>query len=252
MRVNRGIVPGFFTMANMFCGFLATLQAAAGEFRQATALIIAAAILDALDGKLARLADASTEFGVQYDSMADVVSFGFAPSALAYFFYFNTWGTVGVFISFMPLVFGTVRLAKFNTQLVGFDKPYFKGIPIPASAMAIATFVLLNVRYPDMFNTLVETRIILVIILFVSIMMITNVRYEKMPNFSLKSNRAQRIKILTVIICVAIVTLFPNEAFFPITIVYLFSGLARLLWRILNSTDDTENVEDKTQTDEVK
>jgi len=234
-------------MANMFCGFLATLQAAHGEFRQAAALIVAAAILDALDGKLARLADASTEFGVQYDSMADVVSFGFAPSALAYFFYFQSWGQVGVFISFMPLVFGTVRLARFNTSLVGFDKDFFKGIPIPASAMAIATFVLLNVRYPEALNTLVETRIILVIILFVSVMMITSIRYEKMPNFSLKSNRSQRIKILTVIGCVILVTLFPNEAFFPLSVIYVFSGLVRQLWKILNSPDNetSDNAEEE-------
>ncbi|MCB0286696.1 MAG: CDP-alcohol phosphatidyltransferase family protein, partial [Calditrichaeota bacterium] len=105
-------------MANMFCGYYSTILSAtaygsgAGENRFVTAawLIIAAAVLDVLDGKLARLTDSASDFGVQYDSLADVISFGLAPSTLAYYTFFYQWGTLGLLASFTPLVFGSIRL----------------------------------------------------------------------------------------------------------------------------------------------
>ncbi|RMF55483.1 MAG: CDP-diacylglycerol--serine O-phosphatidyltransferase [Calditrichaeota bacterium] len=236
MRVAPGIVPGFFTMANMFCGYYATLQAAKGQFITATWLIFAAAVLDALDGKLARLTGTASKFGVQYDSLADVVSFGLAPSALAYFVFFHQWGAVGLFLSFTPLVFGSVRLARFNVRLKGFDKEYFEGLPIPAAALALSTFVMFNFEY---WHLLRWSKVFLSLMLLVSILMISSIRYEKMPNFTLKSDRKERIKILLLIIGSLLIIIFPYKALFPLALIYVFSGPGYVVWKLFNQP--TEN-----------
>lgn len=260
MRVSPGIVPGFFTMANMFCGFLASILAAQGametamadsvtvaaqaKFVQAAWLIIAAAVLDALDGKLARLTESSSEFGVQYDSMADVISFGLAPSLLAYLVFFHNWGTIGIIASFMPLVFGSIRLARFNVKLDGFDKAYFEGIPIPAAATVIATFVVFNF---ELYEYLRWSKVFFTLILIVSLLMISNIRYEKMPNFTLKEGRHNRRMIYLTIVAVSLVVLFPQEAFFPLSIAYIGSGIGRHLLGILRNGNGGENEEKSTE-----
>ncbi len=236
MRVKAGIVPGFFTMANMFCGYYSALQAARGNFIPAAWLIFAAAILDTLDGKLARLTGSSSNFGVQYDSLADVVSFGMAPSALAYFVFFHQWGALGLFLSFTPLVFGSVRLARFNIRLKGFDKEYFEGLPIPAAAVTLATFVIFNFEF---WNYLRWTKVFLTLMLFVSLLMISSIRYEKMPNFTLQGDRSHRMKILSLIAGVLLIILFPQEALFPLVIIYVFSGPVQVLWRLLNPNHES-------------
>ena len=124
MRVRAGIVPSFFTMTNMFCGYFSVVQTTQDRFTQAAWLIVAAAVFDTIDGILARLTKTSSNFGIQYDSLADAISFGLAPSYLAYMVFFNGWGTTGLLISFLPLVFGSIRLARFNVRLKGFDKEF--------------------------------------------------------------------------------------------------------------------------------
>ncbi|NIW78216.1 MAG: CDP-diacylglycerol--serine O-phosphatidyltransferase [Calditrichae bacterium] len=246
-KVSIGIVPGFFTMANMFCGFYSVIQSAQNKFVTAAWLIVAAAVLDVLDGKLARLTDSSSNFGVQYDSMADVVSFGFAPSALAYFVFFSNWGTIGILLSFMPLVFGSIRLARFNVRLKGYDKPYFEGAPIPASAVVLSTFVIFNFEY---WGYLRWSKIFLSVMLLVSLLMVSSFRYETMPNFSLQSGVLNRIKALIVVICVGIIIVFPQEALFPLAVLYLLSGPARMIWQFVNPKYGKKSTEIKDTEDE--
>ncbi|MFQ5583673.1 MAG: CDP-diacylglycerol--serine O-phosphatidyltransferase [Calditrichia bacterium] len=237
MRVKSSIVPNFFTMANMFCGFYSVVMAAQagsgnrGAFIWAAWLIIAAAVLDVLDGKLARLTKSSSSFGVQYDSLADVVSFGFAPAFLAYKVFFFKWGFIGLLLSFMPLVFGSIRLARFNIRLSGFDKEYFEGLPIPAAAVTIASFVIFNFRFWD---TLRWSKLYLVLLIFLSLMMISLIRYEKVPNFTLQADAKTRMKIILVLLGVVIIIFSPEETFFPIAILYCFSGPVKALLVILN------------------
>ncbi len=239
MKVKTNWVPSAFTMANMFCGYFSVISAANGKITQAAWLIVAAAILDALDGKVARFAKAASNFGVEYDSLADVVSFGFAPSYLAYRAVFNSWGTVGLLLSFAPLVFGSIRLARFNVRLKGFDKAYFEGLPIPAAAVTIATFLVFNIQF---WEYLRWVKVFLLLILLVSVLMISNIRYETLPNFSLQRGTPQKGKIFTVLIGTILIILFPQEAFFPLAITYVFSGPVVILWRLFfsKSTPDTQ------------
>ena len=230
MRVNASIVPGFFTMANMFCGYYSTILSAtaygsgAGENRFVTAawLIIAAAVLDVLDGKLARLTDSASDFGVQHDSLADVISFGLAPSTLAYYTFFYQWGTLGLLASFTPLVFGSIRLARFNVQSKGFHKDHFSGLPIPAAAVTICTFVLFNL---EMWNQLRWSKVFFALILMVGLLMISNIRYEMMPNFKLGHGFANSLKIFLVVFCVIGIVFYPHSLFFPLSVMYILSGL---------------------------
>ena len=113
-----------------------------GQFSIAAWVIILAAVFDSLDGIMARMTRSSSQFGVELDSLADVVSFGAAPSFLVYQVYLHTIEPWGIFIAALPVVLGAIRLARFNVQLVGFDKDYFNGLPIPMQAITVCAFIL--------------------------------------------------------------------------------------------------------------
>jgi CDP-diacylglycerol--serine O-phosphatidyltransferase len=242
LRVKANLVPGFFTMANMFCGYYSAILSSQERFITAVWLIVAAGILDVLDGKLARLTQSSSDFGVQYDSMADVISFGLASSMLSYYAFFQTWGTIGLLLSFIPLVFGSIRLARFNIRADNSDKKYFEGLPIPAAAIAIAAFVLFNF---EIWESLRWPKILLALVLLVSFLMVTSIRFESMPNFSLQSNRANRFKILMVILGIVIILISPHKTFFPILVLYVLSGPLRVVWLIVKSDNGEDEQEIK-------
>ena len=144
MKSRRNIVPSLFTMLNLFFGFFAILSALKGKYVTASWFIFAAAIWDVMDGKIARMAHAHSDFGVEFDSLADVVSFGVAPSVLIYQVYLYKLGPVGIILSFFPLLFGAIRLARFNVNQDSLDKENFTGLPIPAMAMTLAAYVIFN------------------------------------------------------------------------------------------------------------
>src|SRR4030066_426845 len=141
-RLTSSVIPNLFTAINLFCGFLSILSASEGNFNYAAWLIIVAAVFDALDGLVARLTNSSSELGVELDSLSDIISFGCAPSFLIYSTYFHTLEILGIILSSLPLITGGFRLARFNIQLVGFEKTFFIGLPIPTAALTLASFVL--------------------------------------------------------------------------------------------------------------
>jgi CDP-diacylglycerol--serine O-phosphatidyltransferase len=240
VRVKAGLVPGFFTMANMFCGYYSAVLSSQQRFTTAAWLIIAAGVLDVLDGKLARLTQSSSEFGVQYDSMADVISFGLASSVLSYYVFLHNWGTIGLLLSYIPLVFGSIRLARFNTRASDTEKRYFEGLPIPAAAITIATFVIFNY---ELWDAMHWSHILVPLIILVSLLMVTSIRYESMPNFSLSTSRSNRFKILAVIIGGVIIVVEPQIAFFPLVVSYVLTGPLRVVWLIIKS--DNNKTEDE-------
>jgi CDP-diacylglycerol--serine O-phosphatidyltransferase len=229
-------------MANMFCGYYSAILSSQGRFITAAWLIVAAGILDVLDGKLARLTQSSSDFGVQYDSMADVISFGLASSMLSYYVFFQSWGTIGLLLSFIPLVFGSIRLARFNVRAESSDKKYFEGLPIPAAAITIAAFILFNF---EIWETLRWPKILLALVILVSLFMVTSIRFESVPNFSLQSSRANRFKILMVIIGIVIIIISPHKTFFPILVCYVLSGPLRVVWLIIRTDNGKIEVDTK-------
>jgi CDP-diacylglycerol--serine O-phosphatidyltransferase len=239
LRVKAGLVPSFFTMANMFSGYFSIIQCTQNNYTQAAWLIVAAAVFDTLDGTLARLTKSTSNFGIQYDSLADVISFGAAPSYLSYMVFFKGWGTIGLLISFLPLVFGSIRLARFNIIQKGVAKEGFQGLPIPAAALTIATFIVFNYHF---WESLRWTKVFLILLLFVSAVMISTIRYEKMPEFSLQTDSKNKLKILIVILGSFIIILYPQETFFPMALLYSVSAPSRVVLSILRPGNSDKKI----------
>ena len=235
MKVSRTIVPSFFTVGNMFCGFFSVTSAMNNNFELAAWLIFAAAFLDIMDGIIARFTDSSSQFGVEYDSLADVISFGFAPSFLIYTIYLNELNTIGLLISFVPLLFGSIRLARFNSQLEGFDKTHFTGLPIPVAALAITSAIIFSLHYYD--DPVKYTKLLLVIVFLVSILMVSTVKYEIMPNISFKGSTANKIKLILIIIGTLIVVYAPQKLVFPVILLYIVAGVIRWIYYLFISED---------------
>src|SRR5574343_1925196 len=140
---HRGIylLPNLFTTGAMVAGFYAITSAINGRFETAAIAMFVAMVLDGLDGRVARLTNTQSAFGVQYDSLSDMVSFGAAPALVMYLWAFSSLGKVGLFADFVHMAGGALRLARFNTQLTSADKRYFQGLPSPAAAAILAGFI---------------------------------------------------------------------------------------------------------------
>lgn len=235
MKMSRSIVPSFFTVGNMFCGFFSVISAFNQNFELAAWMIFAGAFLDAMDGKIARFTRSSSKFGVEYDSLADVISFGFAPSFLIFSIYLKDMKTVGIFISFLPLLFGSIRLARFNTQLKGFNKDYFKGLPIPMAAMTLSGFIIFSMRFFEVPGQ--HPQILIFIIGVVSILMVSNVRYEVMPNLSLKGSKIDRIRLILFLVAAGFIIFFPQMLLFPFMVLYILSGPIRWIYSLFSTEE---------------
>ncbi len=250
MKKNKFIfVPSLFTILNMFSGFLAILNAMNGAFIQSAWFIILAAIFDSLDGTVARLTKSATEFGVELDSLADVISFGVAPSVLVYKFYFHELGEIGLFLSSLPMIFGALRLARFNVELVGFDKEFFKGLPIPSSASTIASYIILF--YDNETGTLKIGKYTLIpMVIALSLLMVSSIKYDTIPKFSIKSMKSSPVKFFYFYLGLILGILTRGKTIFPWFVIFILFGAIRSLINTfkpiigLAGTTSTEEVED--------
>ncbi len=226
IHISRAVIPNFFTILNMFSGFMSILSSAEKDYASAAWLIILAAIFDTLDGFMARLTKSSSEFGVELDSLSDLVSFGVAPSFMIYRIGLHTLGPIGTLSSAMVMVFGGLRLARFNVQLVGFDKEYFKGLPIPSSAIVISSFVLSF--YDRAMGALDADALVLPIIaVSLSLLMVSTVRYDTIPKFSRRAIRSHPLKFSVFMIGLVIIVATLGKALFWLFILYIIGGLIR-------------------------
>jgi len=230
IKINRSLAPNFFTAMNMFFGFLCIVFAGKGEFYIAAFMIVFAAICDSLDGIVARLTKSSSKFGVELDSLADLVSFGVAPSVMLYYLYFHTFDTWGIILSAMPMIFGAMRLARFNVQLVGFDKEYFYGIPIPSQAITISSFVIFF--YNETGLTSFEKNMLIPLTITLSLLMISTFKYDTFPKFSKKAIKRNPIKFTIFVIGFILIIVTKGKAILPLFIFYSLSGIFRTIFKI--------------------
>jgi CDP-diacylglycerol--serine O-phosphatidyltransferase len=227
-RLSRGlfILPTLFTVGNLFCGYLSLWCSIRGTFELAAALIIAAGVLDALDGRIARLTHSTSEFGSEYDSLADLVSFGVAPAVLAYSWGLADFHRLGWMASFLFVVCGSMRLARFNIQLHVVDKRYFVGLPIPAAAGVVATIVLAT---PERLVSRMWMSGLLGLTVILSYLMISTIRYRSFKDLDLKRRRPAWI-LPAIALVFAVIAYRPALALLTITVVFAASGpAARLL-----------------------
>lgn len=227
-RFSRGlfILPTLFTVGNLFCGYLSVFCSIRGTFQTAAILIIAAAVLDMLDGRIARLTNSASRFGEEYDSLADLVSFGIAPAVLAYSWGLADFHRLGWMASFLFVVCGSMRLARFNIQTRVTDKKYFIGLPIPAAAGTIATLVLAT---PERLVSRFWMAGLLVLTVILSYLMISTLRYRSFKDLDLR--RQRRAWILPAIALVfAVIAYRPAVTLLAIALIYAASGpVARAL-----------------------
>ncbi|MSP64735.1 MAG: CDP-diacylglycerol--serine O-phosphatidyltransferase [Ignavibacteria bacterium] len=227
MKITRAVVPSLFTILNMFCGFLSITKSSEKEFAMACWFIIAASIFDSLDGAMARLTKTSSEFGVQIDSLSDIVSFGVAPAFLVYQLSLFQFEVSGVIISSLLMVMGGIRLARFNVQLVGFDKDYFTGLAIPLGALFIITFIL-NFLEGNILNPTAE-KFLIPLVIMTSLLMVSKVRYETLPKFTRSDIRKHPLKIIGFLAGITIIIFTKGSGAFYILLFVILTGLVRHL-----------------------
>jgi CDP-diacylglycerol---serine O-phosphatidyltransferase len=227
-RLKRGVylIPSLFTAGNLMCGFFSIIATFRGEFVNAALFIILANILDGIDGYAARLTKTVSRFGVEFDSLADVVSFGVAPAVLVYLWALVPWQTWGWLAACTYVVCGALRLSRFNVQAQGVSKSHFVGLPIPAAAQMITSTIILYYYLGGEGSPSRHVTLLLVIYGLAALMV------SSVPYFSLKNNDIKkRHPVWMLVSGIILITLFIAERhlmFFTVVLLYTLSG--PLLW----------------------
>lgn len=239
-RITKSVVPSAFTVMNLMSGYLSILSTINGNFSMAAYLIIIATIFDALDGKIARKLNQPSQFGLEFDSMADIISFGVAPSVLLYKAFSEEWVVTGAIIAFMPLLFAGIRLAKFN---IHFEKHTnkFVGLPVPGMAMLHSSLVLFNFEVP---YNMGAARFVIPLIILTSVMMISHIPVDKFPHFSFKREGKVNFILWVLIASVTLMLTFRGLAIFPISLLYLLFVIGR--WILNNGKEEETGMAEST------
>ncbi len=252
MKITRAVVPSLFTVLNMFCGFFSIVHSSKENFEVAAWLIILGAIFDALDGIMARITKSSSKFGVEFDSLSDLITFGAAPSFMSYKIYLHTLEGFGIIISSLPLILGGIRLARFNVQLVGFDKDFFKGLPIPAQAIALVTFVLTYYTEAGGFAGW-KADFFIALIIWLSLLMVSTFKYDTLPKFTKRNIKEYPLKFGIFLTAVVIIFATKGGAIFPLFLLFSFTGIIRYailtIPKLFQSGKIVEEDSDKTSID---
>ncbi|WP_456324451.1 CDP-diacylglycerol--serine O-phosphatidyltransferase [Desulfonauticus submarinus] len=216
------VLPNLFTTASLFAGFWGMLLAINGAFEQASLAILISCFFDGIDGKVARLTRASSDFGIQYDSLADLVSFGVVPALLVYLWQTHVFGRIGIMVSFLFLACGALRLARFNLQAKVSSKKFFIGLPIPAAACTLATFILFH-SYVVFIPSIWMARLTLGLTFLLALTMVSKIKYASFKDVEMARAHPFTSTVL-VIFLFALMASEPKFLGFVFFILYVFSG----------------------------
>ena len=223
------ILPNLFTAASIFTGLFSMIEAVNGEFAAAAWFIMLSLILDGLDGRVARMTNSCSQFGVEFDSLADIVSFGVAPAILIYMFVGQEFGRFGIVVSALFVIFGAIRLARFNVMTATTEPSVFIGVPIPTAAVFLSVLVLLFGRYSELADFKV---VILIMAVFVSLLMVSNIRYPSFKKIDFKKPHFMRWFVMVLIVAL-LVFIYPIEGFATLFSLYLFYGPIRAVATVM-------------------
>lgn len=237
-RLSRSVfvLPSLFTVGNIFCGYYAILATMHGNFNQAACSIGIAIILDALDGRIARLTNSCTGFGLQLDSLADVISFGIAPSVLAF-----VWGLsmaeprLAWTAAFTFTICGAMRLARFNIQASNLK--HFVGLPIPAGGGAIAAVVHF---FGEPIKNPLGSNIMVIAVFFLAFLMISKIRYSSLKHLTL--GRKSHLTILVIALLVALIFNFSRPTLLFLAVAYCISGPLARIYALIRRRKPTEEM----------
>lgn len=227
--MKRGVyvLPNFFTTLSLLTGFYAIISVVDGEFQHAASAILVSLLLDGIDGRVARFTGSTSRFGVEYDSLTDLVAFGIAPGLLAFSWALVPFGRFGWLAAFVYVACGTLRLARFNTQTGAAKNDRFSGLPIPAAASLIASTVLLF--YYLGYNESTKHIAILVIIYILSFLMVSNIKYNSFKELGLLKRKPFSFMVTLVLILVVIAAR-PQVMLFTLFLSYVLSGPAAMVF----------------------
>jgi len=226
-RVRRGIyiLPSILTTASLFFGFYSIISSISGDYNSAAIAILIAAFFDAMDGRVARVTRSVTPFGVEYDSLSDVVAFGIAPAVLAFNWVLSPFGRVGWVAAFLFVAGGALRLARFNVQVGLIDSRFFKGLPIPGAACMIAATALVfdrfgvpMERFPGPYSVG-----ILILIYVLSFLMVSNVKFTSFKDVEFIRLKPFRSLVVAILFLVVVAS-EPHIVLFIVFASYILSG----------------------------
>jgi len=241
MRKGIYILPNLITMTSMFAGFYSIIASLNSDYERAAWAILIASVFDALDGWVARMTHTATRFGIEMDSLADVISFGVAPGFLAYTWTLFSFGKVGWLGSFFLVACAALRLARFNVQMGSTEKKHFTGLPTPASALVIATTVLAYQEIIEILEHLKLERLadvvgkdywVLALTFLLAGLMVSNITYHSLKEANLKERRPFGILVI-IAAFLAVVAYHPALVLFLVSISYVAVGIAEALYKLL-------------------
>ncbi len=220
IRKGIYILPNLLTTGALFAGFSAIVQATKGNFEVAAILIFIAMVLDGLDGRVARMTNTTSEFGIQYDSLSDMVSFGLAPALVVYEWSLFSMGKIGWLAAFVYAAATALRLARFNTHAAD-EKSFFQGLPSPSAAGILAAFIWVVNDYG---MSGADFRLVaLLLTLTAGILMVSNVPFRSFKDFDLRSH-VPFVVLLGIVIALVVIVYDPPRVLFAGFSIYLLSG----------------------------
>ncbi|MFP4548228.1 MAG: CDP-diacylglycerol--serine O-phosphatidyltransferase [Fidelibacterota bacterium] len=235
-KPKKKFIPSIFTVFNLLFGFLAIVSIYEEKYISVFYLVLLAGIFDFLDGKIARWLNQESEFGVELDSLSDIISFCTVPALLINRIFMTELGFIGNLISFFPLLFGAVRLARYNVLTGDAPVKYFTGMPVPAMALTISSFIWFNIGLD---GTTGNPKIVLPFVIFISFLMVSNIRFAKPRGIYLGKDRRRTLVSLFLIACMACTFILGGLFLFPLMGLYIISSI--LNW--IAGYDDDEETE---------
>lgn len=223
-KLKKGVylLPNLITSASLFGGFYAIISSFDGHFERAAIAILISGVLDGLDGRIARLTGTSSKFGVEYDSLADLIAFGLAPGVLIFTWALRPFGRYGWLAAFLFVVCGALRLARFNVQITTIESKRFNGLPIPAAAALVATTVLMFF-YIGQGQEMARHITVLILVYLLAFLMISNVKYYSFKELNLSQRTPFRLLVGAIFLLI-VVAAEPAVTMFVLTFGYVLSG----------------------------
>jgi CDP-diacylglycerol--serine O-phosphatidyltransferase len=225
------LLPNLLTTGALFCGFYAVLSGFSGEYEWAAMAIFAAMIFDGLDGRVARMTNTQSDFGVQYDSLSDMVSFGVAPAVVAYGWGLTSLGKLGLAAAFVYASCAALRLARFNVQAELSDNKNFTGLPSPAAAAIVAGPVWSTYQMESSTTAAIIGAVITAV---AGLLMVSNFKYPSFKEVDLRG-KVPFMVILSVVMGFVVITIDPPRILFTLAIVFGFSAPLIWVWKKLTS-----------------
>ena len=223
-KPGRGIylLPNLLTTGALFSGFYSIVAAMNQHFDSAAIAIFVAIILDGMDGRIARLTNTQSAFGMQYDSLSDMISFGLAPSLVVYQWALFNMGKLGWLAAFVYTACASLRLARFNTQATTIDKRYFQGLPSPGAAAVLGGAVWFGSNH-GLADTTAIAIVCFLLTIIVGLLMVSNIRYHSFKEFDPK-NRIPFMAFLIIVPVFVLIAIEPASILFLLAIIYMISG----------------------------